>query len=254
METVSCPSGLVGEMRGLKVRDEDALAAAGNTRSGEQINDIFRRCWVKTIDRGVYEKFSDAFDAEGNLSPEGLLIGDRVYLVLALRRLSYGDDLDFQMACPSKRCKKKIGWTFKLSELPIQILPDETRLQLETENLFAVKLPACGKEAKIKLFTGHEEARLAKKQNQKDGNESMSSDMFRQRIISVEGVKQPELPEFILDLEGRDAQAIRDEVERIDCGIDTTVQFECRSCGTPISTEIPFDSSFLGRAGTRRKS
>jgi len=252
-ETITCPSGLVGSIRGLKVRDEDLIASGGTKGADDSFNGLIESCWLSTEDKGIYESFGDAFDEEGNLKAEELLSGDRMFILINLRRLSYGDNLEFVVSCANDRCKEEIGWSFDLSKLEIQTLPPESRELLTTGNKFPVDLPIYGKKAYFRLFTGVQERNLGKIQKEKDGKARMSSALLRQRIVEIEDVGPASLPEFILDLEGKDAKEIREAVELADCGVQTVIDIECRHCERISKVELPLGENFLGQAGSRKK-
>ena len=53
--TITCPSGLVGRIRGMKAREERILADRKLARSGAQLEQILAACWEETLDPGPYD-------------------------------------------------------------------------------------------------------------------------------------------------------------------------------------------------------
>ncbi len=53
-ETITCPSGLSGRIRGMKAREERILADRKLARSGAQLEQILAACWEETVDAGPY--------------------------------------------------------------------------------------------------------------------------------------------------------------------------------------------------------
>jgi hypothetical protein len=49
-ETITCPSGLSGRIRGIKVREERILADRKLAKSGGQLEQILAACWEETLD------------------------------------------------------------------------------------------------------------------------------------------------------------------------------------------------------------
>lgn len=254
METITCPSGLTGSIRGLKVRDEDTLLSGGVSAAQETMNQLLKNCWVSTDSPGVYAEFPGGLDPETKaLNPDGLLQGDRMFYLIQLRRISYGNDFDFEISCTNDFCGKKIIWEFQLSDMPVQKLSDEaTDHLIKDGNKFPVDLPGCGKKAYIRLLTGKDEKKLA--MIKETNKASISSAILRTRLVEVEGIKRPDLEKFVMDLEGIDAKALRASFEKWDCGVDTTIQLNCPTCKARISVELPLADHFLGQGGTRRNS
>jgi hypothetical protein len=47
------------------------------------------------------------------------------------------------------------------------------------------------------------------------------------------------------DMSMRDRSALRQEMLRVDAGVDTTVETDCQSCGTRIRTRLEAEPGFL---------
>jgi len=50
---ITCPSGLSGRVRGMKVREERVLADRKLAKSGGQIDELLGSCWEETLDPGA---------------------------------------------------------------------------------------------------------------------------------------------------------------------------------------------------------
>ncbi|OFX26270.1 MAG: hypothetical protein A2V77_14010 [Anaeromyxobacter sp. RBG_16_69_14] len=75
-ETITCPSGLSGRIRGMKAREERVLADRKLARSGAQLEQIPAACWEETIDAGPYDFGELALALESGLAPvQGRLAG-----------------------------------------------------------------------------------------------------------------------------------------------------------------------------------
>jgi len=53
-DVITCPSGLTGRVRGMKVREERVLADRKLAKSGGQIDELLAACWEQTLDVGPY--------------------------------------------------------------------------------------------------------------------------------------------------------------------------------------------------------
>jgi hypothetical protein len=51
---ITCPSGLQGRVRGMKVREERVLADRKLAKNGGQIDELLAACWEETLDAGPY--------------------------------------------------------------------------------------------------------------------------------------------------------------------------------------------------------
>lgn len=51
-DIITCPSGLQGRVRGMKVREESVLADRKLAKSGAQIDELLAACWEETLDAG----------------------------------------------------------------------------------------------------------------------------------------------------------------------------------------------------------
>ena len=54
-ETITCPSGLTGRIRGMKAREERIRADRKLARSGAQLEQILAACWEATLDPRPYD-------------------------------------------------------------------------------------------------------------------------------------------------------------------------------------------------------
>lgn len=61
-ETITCPSGLTGRIRGMKAKEERVLADRKLARSGAQLDQILAACWEETTDPGPYDFGDQAID------------------------------------------------------------------------------------------------------------------------------------------------------------------------------------------------
>ena len=93
-DVITCPSGLQGRVRGMKVREERVLADRKLAKSGGQVDELLAACWEETIDPGPYAL------AEGAMLDLGkVLQGDRFFALLMVRALTYGPEYAFGVGC-----------------------------------------------------------------------------------------------------------------------------------------------------------
>ena len=60
-----------------------------------------------------------------------------------------------------------------------------------------------------------------------------------------QGVEVCDQRKFIKDLTMRDADFLVDEFDRVDCGVDTTIEIECPECFATQEIDLPFERTFF---------
>lgn len=272
---MKAPSGLAGRVRGLEGRDGKFLTDQNINRKGEMIDHILANCWLETTDPGPYKSAST-----GAMNWGEALVGDRMAVLLAIHQAGNVDDepYDFPIQCRNKACPDpSFHWELHLDELPQQDLSEAARLRLSAgENSFEtvvpgtedrkrlsqtdgaivlegqrdplVVVPGTGTKVVFKLATGHDEklARRRQKQDKKakrEVNEIIRS--VRMRIVSVEGVEDRDLDEYLEGLGLPMLAKLIDRFDEQDCGVDTVVEVTCPECGAVQEHEIPFDEDFF---------
>ena len=63
------------------------------------------------------------------------------------------------------------------------------------------------------------------------------------RLVDIENI--PPTKRAMNEMSLRDRSYLRQEMLKADAGIDTTIETECASCGTPIRTRLEAEASFL---------
>ncbi len=219
MHKFTLPSGIDIELREMTGAEEEILTNQRLIKNGEAINRVLLNCISHLGDE---EKVSmDAVLA--------LLSGDRLFALVKLRQISLGDEVELQPTCPNNGCRMSNFMTVDLEELEISPYPEERE--------FAFKLPSSGKMVKFGFLDGHKEKRLA---SLKEPN--ISSAMLI-RIIDIDG--KPPSKKILAEMSMRDRNSLRQEMARVDGGIDTMVELECDGCGAPIRTRLEAESAFL---------
>jgi hypothetical protein len=85
LDIITCPSGLTGRIRGMKVSEERVLADKRLARDGGQLDALLAACWEEMLDPGPY-----TLDASGPVPRGKVLQGDRFLALLQIRALTYG--------------------------------------------------------------------------------------------------------------------------------------------------------------------
>lgn len=243
-ETIVCPSGLSGEIRGLKVQELNLLADRRVAKSGQQLERILASCWQRTLDPGPY-----ALGAAG-LDWGQVLQGDRFYALLRMRILSLGADYAFSVVCQNEGCCTRIAWEVALDDLPVKLLSDESRACFQDGNRFEAWLPQAAVRVWFRLLVGADEQRFARMRQASP--DRLWSAKLALHIVEIEGIDSSQRSRFIEDLALADAEFLRCAFERVDCGVETTIEIECPVCMMPQDVDLPFDHRFFLAESRRR--
>jgi hypothetical protein len=155
--TVILPSGLSGEVRGLRTREANMLADAKNARAGTSFDQILAACWVSTQSPGPY-----AVKADGSFAWGDVLVCDRTAAIMAIRVATYGSEYVFSVRCASETCLKKFDWALDLvQDITTKPLPAESLVTFAKDNRFESMLPGLGRKFWFKLQTGRDEQRAS---------------------------------------------------------------------------------------------
>lgn len=205
------------------------------TPPNKKINELLARC-VERI---------GSYTDPGQLSQItlDLPIGDRAYLMFAIRMISLGNEYPFTDKCPS--CGKEKIYIVDLAELAPRKMVDPHK------RVHDVVLPSSGKSARFHVMTGRDEDRLSKinKDLGKGGKSSDDAslslailirlDMLDGRPFDVRPINgQPAGLAEVQNLGLRDRNFLRDQFEDHEGGLDTETELECPECGHEFSREI----------------
>lgn len=219
MYTFVLPSGPEIELREMTGAEEELLTNQRLIRSGDAVNQVLANCIVRM---GENEEVStkDVLD---------MLSGDRLFVLVRLRQVSLGDEVELDPVCPNTACRAKNHILVDLNDLPVTPYGEERE--------FVFTLPGSGRKVRFVHLDGHKEKRLAQ-----ISEPNISSAMMI-RILEIDGAAPSK--KTLAEMSMRDRAALRAEMLRVDAGIDTNVECDCESCGARIRTKLEAEPSFL---------
>jgi hypothetical protein len=216
---VALPGGLIledsrridhAELQPLTGKEEEWLASHPSVPNAVAASRLLTDCLVRLGD------LSPTSDLVGKL-----LVGDRQFLILQLRRLTLGDRFDAVMLCPA--CAGKMDVTFEAAEIPVDAHP-QTALSYPLELAEDSRGPA--RNIRFRLPNGaDQEAILA---------------------VSSEAAVEALLTQCLLDDGGRalspaEQEAVSDAMERLAPQIDLQLDLTCPACSYAFTA--PFDTN-----------
>ncbi len=121
MDTLTCllPGGYLdaagalhqeAELAPLSGREEELLAGRSGRSNAALVTHILSRCVLRV---GTIRPISQAIARD-------LLVADRQYLMLMLRRATFGDEVQATLVCPWADCAQKVDIDFRLSAIPVR--------------------------------------------------------------------------------------------------------------------------------------
>jgi hypothetical protein len=115
-EVVELPGGLVlddnhrlewAELRPLTGREEEWLARCAGAPAAPLVTRLLASCLVQLDDTPISRTLA-----------QRLLVGDRDFLVLQLRRITLGEHVNAVVVCPA--CGKNMDMDFKIDDVPVE--------------------------------------------------------------------------------------------------------------------------------------
>lgn len=199
-------------LRPMTFEDEKAMVLAKKNK-GDVINILLGRCLqgVNVLD---------------------LLIIDKLYLILKLREISYGDNYTATVACV--KCQSDNRLNFTLSDLPVTPIDDSVKEETE------LTLPVTKVKIKVRIPTVQDEKYVI--------SETGLFDNLWRFVISIEGNEDPVIiSKFLSDprVPLKDMHSIVDLVSLKDFGLQTTVRFDCEKCSQPNIITLPLGPDFF---------
>lgn len=237
---VVLPSGMRGLMRGLKVKDEKLLTDRKLAQTGRLFPSLLAACWEQTIDAGPYD-----FGSSEVPNWDKVISADRGAAILQLRVASYGKDYDFTLNCESEACRRRYGWSIDLTELNVTNVPEVSLQHIRTSE--AISIDVNGQMFKCRLLTGADDKYFAKLSG-KDASNMMTHHLARQ-IVEIPGVEahMRAIVAAIEDMPSADADDLRDRLDDLNGGVETTFMTQCPHCWTEQRVDLPFEASFFSK-------
>lgn len=240
------------EIRPMNWFTDKILATSHLAHSGKSIDEIFKKC----------VRFKDDFD------PQNLLLGDRAYLLYAIRGITHGPKYEYMVTCQNPDCGCTFADEYNLNDLMVEgkikyadptigpepfpvVLPYLTELykekfgrpiEVRVRFMRGYDLQHMMQQAKMKKRVG---GRQQKQSNREMLDETMEQNMKR-LVVSVMGSDSPAMIDrFLNKLHARDSAAIRSFIREHSPGVDAEINVVCPECDQEMRMELPITESFF---------
>lgn len=160
-----------------------------------------------------------------------LLSMDKMFLLMKVREVSYGDDYKFNITCPA--CLSEIKTSLSLSDhLNMTQIPDDL------EDPRKIKLPRLKIEAEVRFPRSREEVFLI-------DPEEIYKNMYR-FVVSINGNSDPVfISKALKRMHIQDIKKIISEINKGEYGVNPRFVFECPECTHSETMAVPMDVSFF---------
>lgn len=210
-------SGGVVRVAALTTLEEQIFSGSGNTPQSK-MDMILERC----VDSGT-------------LTPKEMLLGDRLFCLMHIRSLSYGDRYNFEFQC---------GKCGAQSRRELDLLKDIPLVEADEKfsEPYEITLPISGTRVGLRYFRGSDEAKISaySDRESKKGNAlaALGDVAYVYRLARHVALIDGKPPEFEADalrlverLEGPDSRIFREAVDTHVIGFTMSTSIRCSSCG-----------------------
>ncbi len=237
---ITCPSGLKGTLRNLKMRDIQAISQVQSNKRGDFIRRVLELCWLGVSESGPYI---------GEFKWLEALLGDAFYAFVAARILTYGELYECAAVCP--RCSEASPQTINLTELETLWLPEKSKQLFRDKQLFKVNV--ADREVGFRLLTLHDERGIGQLMENRELAYMLAA--LVQRTVTLDGkaVIPSEAQAFYEPLDAGLIQDFDHFIEtQLECGLDTNIDCKCR-CGVRFRQRLPLTDGFFSTAARPEK-
>lgn len=244
-EEVVCPSGFSGRIRALKVKEERLFQDPKLLKSGGLIQELIKRCWEGTTSAGPYPFDGDKVDWSQ------VLEGDATYLFFRVRAMTYGEEYDITLQCEA--CNKAIDHTVNLAEdLRQQKLPEVSAQAVSSGEPMSLRLPS-GVAVQFKLLTLADRRKVEQLEDHR--KLTPANARLAAHLVAVEGAGEHPFAiiRWLEDLGSGEAQALSEQIDQFDCGVDTVLELVCPHCYFDQEQDLPLGGSFFQRRSRKKR-
>ena len=209
-------------LREMTGRDEEAISKADVKQNGAKlISTLLERC---VLSIGSLTKKSVGIDGWKDVI-KGLLVGDQDYMLIKLRELSMGSEIEVTHTCP--HCKQSLKTMLDVSELEIEPFKGQRVVSFSLPKGYKDKKGVVHKDGTMRLPTGQDREVLTPIARK---NVAQASTLMLTRICKFDdGLYVTE--DIMRDLTVRDREYLQKELQENLFGLNLELDVTCTNCG-----------------------
>lgn len=254
----SCPGGVV-QVRPMGIFAEKILSTLRLAKTGQALDMVYKHC----------VKFPDP-----NFDPLDLLAGDGTFILFYLRGITFGNLYEFTVTCTDDDCGKQMIKTFDLNQLQATIhtpTPGFEKEPFELELPYASQLFKVPFKVKVRMIrrsdmnhmaatrraskliepTNVQVDKLTKRFKEANAMDSLNDTVEKNLntvIVEVMGSQDRfKIQQFVEKMHSTDTSFIREHLDKVSPGIDTTITVKCAECNNEMKIMLPITESFFRR-------
>ncbi len=219
-------------LRKMTGKEEAILAEKRNQRNGGKlVTELLHSCVVR---------FGDV-PKNGASTIENMYSADRNFMLLKLRTITFGPELQARYTCPA--CSESIQMVEDLDELQVRSLGEHEsadEVVVELEDGYQDKDGQIHKALRMRLPTGADESAVAPQIRQ---NVSLGKNALLSRCLKSLGeIPRHRLeaigPKILADLTLTDRRLIDKALNQAAPGVNLIREIDCPNCGVPFKTNL----------------
>lgn len=214
---ITLPSGLKATVREMTGREEDILTSEKFAKSGRTI-DILLSNVIEKLDGGNANEEAIA----------NMWSADRSAALIESRKLTFGNVVTGAVKC--SQCGEENHLEADLDSVEVKPTPEA----------FDTTILVGDKEVKLRSLKGKDERRIALSKAK-----DILTTALQVRLLSVDGVKEAQFKPWLQQLPLRLRDHLRRAAEELDFGPDTSIEFDCASCGHENKTDVTAVPAFF---------
>lgn len=165
-----------------------------------------------------------------NTDINSLLLIDKLYLLLKIREISYGEQYPANITCP--KCQTTSEVNIKLNELIVNVIPAEITDPRE------FVLPKLKKLVEVRFPRVSDEGFM-------NSQEEVYNNIWR-FVTKLNGVSDPIfISKAIPKMHIMDVKVILNQIMRTDLGLNPKFLYGCGACGAETEMEVPINENFF---------
>jgi len=219
-------------LRKMTGKEEAILADRRNQRNGGKlVTELIHSCLVRLGD----------LPKNGASTVENMYSADRNFLLLKLRTITFGPELQARYTCPA--CNESVEMVENLDELPVRSLGEDESAEeivVALEDGYQDKDGQVHKAMRLRLPTGADESAVAPqiRQNASLGKNALLARCLRSLGDLPKHRMEAIGPKILAELTLTDRRLIDRALNQAAPGVDLIREIDCPNCGVPFKSNL----------------
>lgn len=211
------------EVREMTGADEEAISKPDiKNNGGKVVRTIIERCCMRI---GTYHQ-SEVKSNKWREMIQELSVGDQDLILLKIREMSLGSEIESRYKCPNPSCKEDIITTVEIDELEIKPFNGTHEIEFELPRGFKDREGNILRKGKLRHPNGLDREVLDAIMRKNVGQANTL--MLSRCIVELEGIKVYD--ELVRNLSVKDRNYLMKLIEENQFGVDLGVDVECPTC------------------------